>query len=96
MRIFLSMVLAVFLTSGSLAVFAADANEPPPEHTKHKPPQVAFDACKGLTENATCQFSGRNNDIVTGVCSLPPPDSGDTNLVCRPNHPPKDRDHKSE
>lgn len=96
MRIIFSMALAMFLTIGSVSLFAADGDEPAHRHGRHKPPQEAFDACANLTENASCQFVGRNNETVEGVCSLPPKKAEDAALSCRPNLPPKDREQKPE
>ena len=47
------------------------------------PPPEAFAACKGKTEGATAQFTGRNGEIVAGICRV-----ADGRLVLRPDRPP--------
>ena len=88
----LSRLLAAMTCAASLSVYAADdADSHRGPQGKHRaPPQVAIDACKGLAEKDTCQFNGRDNEVVAGVCSLPPPTAETTALSCRPNHRPKD------
>lgn|SRR5437868_15421137 len=78
--------LAALLSSSTLVAFAAEGDNQRPPEGKRQPPQVAIDACKNLTEGATCQFTGRNSEQVSGTCALPPPDSGNTTLACRPAH----------
>ena len=46
--------MAMCLTAGSIAVFAADGDKAAGEHRVHKPPQVAIDACEDLAENTNC------------------------------------------
>lgn len=88
----LSRLLAAMTCAASLSVYAADDSDSrrPIQGKHHAPPQVAIDACKGLAEKDTCQFNGRDNEVVAGVCSLPPPNTEATSLSCRPNHRPKD------
>lgn len=88
----LSRLLAAMTCAASLSVYAADESDSrkPLQGKPHAPPQVAIDACKGLAEKDSCQFNGRNNEMVAGVCALPPPDAATTTLTCRPNHRPKD------
>lgn len=88
----LSRLLAAMTCAASLSVYATDgSNSRKPLQSKpHAPPQVAVDACKGLAEKDTCQFNGRNDELVTGVCTLPPPNAEATTLSCRPNHRLKD------
>jgi len=88
----LSRLLAAMTCAASLSVYAADDSDSrrPLQGKHHAPPQAAVDACKGLAEKDSCQFSGRDNETVAGVCSLPPPDADATTLSCRPNHKPKD------
>ena len=88
----LSRLLAAMTCAASLSVYATEDTDSRKSHQNkpHTPPQVALDACKGLTAKDTCQFNGRNNEMITGVCSLPPPNAESTALSCRPNHRPKD------
>lgn len=84
----LSRLLATMTCAASLSVYATENTDSrrPLQGKPHTPPQVAIDACKGLAEKDTCQFNGRDNEVVAGVCSLPPPDSETITLSCRPNH----------
>ena len=88
----LSRLLAAMTCAASLSVYAADDADSrrPIQGKHHAPPQVAIDACKDLAEKDTCQFNGRENEVVAGVCSLPPPNAEATALACHPNHHPKD------
>jgi hypothetical protein len=58
------------------------ADAPPPGH---KPPQEAFDACKGSTEGAACSVTFHNHTL-NGTCKKGP--DGDDALACAPDHPP--------
>ncbi len=82
----LSRLLAAMTCAASLSVYATDASDSRRPLQGKAPPQVAIDACKGLAEKDTCKFNGRDNEIVAGVCSLPPPNVEATGLSCRPNH----------
>ena len=88
----LSRLLAAMTCAASLSVYAADDSDSQrrPQGKHRVPPQVAIDACKGLAEKDTCQFNRRDNEVIAGVCSLPPPNAETTALACRPNHRPKD------
>jgi len=46
-----------------------------------KPSQAAIDACANLAENSSCSFIGRNQNTVSGSCSVPP---GSSQLACKP------------
>jgi hypothetical protein len=77
---------------GALVALAASATQsplppspladPPPPH---KPPPQAFDACKSLTEGATCTVSF-DGHTMTGTCRKGP--HGESELACVPEHPP--------
>jgi hypothetical protein len=62
---------------------------------RHGPPPEALAACAGKAAGATCGFTGRRNEALTGTCFAPPrrEDAGATQgalpLACRPSH----RDH---
>lgn len=87
----LSRLLAAMTCAASLSVYATDESDSrKPLQGKHTPPQAALDACKGLAEKDRCQFNGRNNEIVAGVCALPPPNAESITLSCRPDRHPKD------
>jgi len=90
MRKILALVSVALLSSSSLLVFADEGDGRRPQDGKRQPPQVAIDACKNLTEKATCTFTGRNGEPMNGVCMLPPSDSGNTTLACRPERNYKD------
>ncbi|HWA76691.1 MAG TPA: hypothetical protein VG937_30370 [Polyangiaceae bacterium] len=51
----------------------------------HRPPQAAFDACKGATEGASCSVTFRDR-TVDGTCRKGP--NGEDELACVPAHPP--------
>lgn len=96
----ISRLLAAMTCAASLSVYAADeTNQPPGGDRPHRPPQVALDACKNSTENATCQFTGRDNETVSGTCVAQRNNEDKSTLVCRPDHKdwkPKDgadKDH---
>jgi hypothetical protein len=86
----LSRLLAAMTCAASLSVYAAEDSDSrrPPQGKPHAPSQVAIDACKGLAEKDSCQFNGRDNETVDGVCAMPPPNGETTALSCRPNHRP--------
>lgn len=96
----ISRLLAAMTCAASLSVYAAD--EPTQPHggdRPHQPPKAALDACKNSTESATCQFTGRDNETVSGTCAVPHSSEDKSTLVCRPNRKdwkPKDgaeKDH---
>ena len=87
----LSRLLAAMTCAASLSVYAADQEATENKH--HKPPQAALDACKDQAEKSTCQFTGRNNETVTGTCKTPRNNDSDASLVCRPEHRDRDKDH---
>jgi hypothetical protein len=61
---------------------AFPAADPP---RQHKPPQVAFDACKDKTEGSACSVTF-NEHTIEGTCRKSP--EGDSALICFPAHPP--------
>jgi hypothetical protein len=95
MRIFFMKKISVLMSltllgSCSLLAFAEDGEGQHSHKGKHQPPQVAIDACKNLTEKASCTFTGRNGEQMNGVCMLPPSEAGSSTLACRPEHNHKD------
>ncbi|HWV15639.1 MAG TPA: hypothetical protein VN030_09400 [Cellvibrio sp.] len=93
-----SLLLTSFIAIATLPAFAAstDASEQGHKGRSHMPPQVAVDACKGLNENDACQFSGRNSELVSGVCDTPRGNKDSASLVCRPDRHTKDTSAKEE
>lgn len=82
-------ILGVFLHSFAMPVYAAEQQRPPRDDHQFGPPQETLLACKGLTENDACAFAGHNDELISGVCSLPPPRAQDTStLACRPDRMP--------
>jgi len=80
----LSRILAAMTCAASLSVYAADSDSQ--QHRGYKqPPQAALDACKNSTESATCQFTGPNNETVSGTCAAPRNSEDKSTLVCRPD-----------
>lgn len=76
---------AAALFTFNLSVQAYDDHPEPPDGQRGQapaPPQEAVDACAGLSEGASCSFTGRRNDTINGQCFIPP--TGD--LACRPDH----------
>lgn len=61
------------------------------------PPAEAVAACKGKTSGASCSFTGRQNETLSGTCDSPPegpPGSNSSStssttgvLACRPARP---------
>lgn len=83
----ISRLLAAMTCAASLNVYATDESAQEPVGKRpHRPPQVALDACKNSTESATCQFTGRNNETVSGMCVVPRYSDDKSTLVCRPEH----------
>lgn len=95
-----SFICAAILCASAIPTFAA-SSEGDQQHSgkRHTPPPEAVEACKGLSENDTCQFNGRNNELVSGVCGAPRRAAENSNetstLACRPKRgdrelPPED------
>ena len=107
MKKLLSFMCAALLCASTLPVLAASSsdNNHPPQGKRHAPPPEALEACKGLTENTTCQFNGRDNELVSGVCSSRPKklstnatssdSDGTAVLACHPKRGPRD-DHPAK
>lgn len=80
---------------GAAQAQPADGGGAPP---RGGPPAEAVAACKGKTSGASCSFTGRQNETLSGTCDSPPegpPGSSNTNssssssgtLACRPARP---------
>jgi hypothetical protein len=77
------------------------------DHPKGPPPQ-AIEACKGKANGAVCNFTGRQNQALTGTCFAPPAgqkgeqyaaksgDQGGPPLACRPNRVGPDGGQKKQ
>lgn len=96
----LSRLLAAMTCAASLSVYAANEGDQHRSGDKpRQPPQAALDACKNSTESATCQFTGRDNETVSGTCKAPRNSEDKSTLICRPDRKdwqPKDgaeKDH---
>jgi hypothetical protein len=75
-------------------VKAAEQQRPPRDEHRSGPPEEALLACKGLTENDVCSFAGRNDELVSGVCSTPLHQTNEITLACRPDNMPEPRTGK--
>lgn len=81
-------IIGVFLNVFLQPVYAAENQRPERDGKRFGPPEEALIACKGLTENDACSFTGRSDEFIYGTCSLPP--RGEmTVLACRPNNMPE-------
>jgi len=87
--------LALALSGASLAqAQPTDGGGAPP---RGGPPAESVAACKGKTSGASCSFTGRQNETLSGTCDSPPDgppgnssssSSGtSTVLACRPARP---------
>lgn len=85
-----SLIFSALLCTTALPAFAdaSTDSQPQPEHKRHAPPPEAIEACKGLTEQDICQFNGRNNDLVSGICTTSRKAKTDetATLTCRAKH----------
>ena len=110
MSVLQAVLLSAFLTAGA----AAQNGVPPAENNDgqnmqqgdnsaqqrgpHKPPPEALAACDGKASGASCSFTGRQGEALTGTCFAPKMNgqnsagqnsSGDQAslpLACRPAH----------
>lgn len=62
----------------------------------HGPPPEAITACKDKKADATCSFTNREGEKMSGTCFTPPPrpdaggkDGGVRPLACRPANAPR-------
>jgi hypothetical protein len=85
-------ILGVLLHSFTAPVYAAEQQRPPRNEHHFGPPQEALLACDGLTANDVCTFAGRNDEMIHGVCSLPPHEDEDAALACKPDKMPETGD----
>ncbi len=87
-------VIGVLLQSFAHPVYAADQQRPLREDHQQReqshpgPPEEALLACKGLNENDVCAFAGRKDEMINGVCALPPRFTDSSALACKPEHMP--------
>ena len=100
--IFRGMALAVLLC-GACAAQAADTSGKqgqgmgqgsgqnmggPRDGRPPMPPPEAIKACENKSAQASCSFTGRRGETVTGQCMTPPDKSGQMPLACCPPHGP--------
>lgn len=101
LRLPLAMVLAL---AGHLVQAQPSSSEDGQRPPRGGPPAEAIAACKGKASGASCSFTGRQNETVSGSCDSPPgPPPGSSNsssssssstasvLACRPSGPPPQR-----
>ncbi len=82
-------ILGVLLHSYTAPVYAAEQQRPPRNDHHFGPPQEALLACNGLAANDACTFAGRNDEMIQGICSLPPHDDEGATLACKPDKMPE-------
>lgn len=90
----LSALIVVPFLLGSPALFAEasgaetrdqayeqqEGSRPPPRHGG-KPPEPAISACLEQAAGAVCEFEGRRQEVVTGVCKFTPDEKY---FACKP------------
>ncbi|MCC6373309.1 MAG: hypothetical protein IT465_00635 [Moraxellaceae bacterium] len=79
--------LAKILTALGLliSVSACASAEQGGDKQKRMPPPEALSACKSFKSGDACQFTGRRNDTVKGICFAPT----EGQLACKPTNPPQ-------
>lgn len=91
---------ALFCVSALPALAASSSDDRPPREggRHHTPPAEAIAACKGLSAQDICQFNGRDNELVAGVCDTPRAAKSDAEatLICRPNRAAKNKPEAEE
>lgn len=78
-------IAGIFLNVFLQPVYAAENQRPERNGKQFGPPDEALLACKGLVENDPCSFAGRNDELISGTCSLPP-HADETTLACKPDN----------
>ncbi|PZX12716.1 hypothetical protein [Celeribacter halophilus] len=53
---------------------------------QQRPPSEAMDACSGKSSGASCSFSGRDGESMSGTCSSP---DSNAPLACTPEGGPR-------
>ncbi len=82
-------IAGIFLNIFLQPVYAAENQRPERNGKQIGPPEEALLACKGLVENDPCSFAGRNDELMSGTCSLPPNADTTASLACRPDNMPE-------
>ncbi|MEN0035591.1 MAG: hypothetical protein AAGC78_00930 [Cellvibrio sp.] len=85
-------IAGIFLNVFLQPVYAAENQRPERDGKHFGPPEEAIVACKGLTENDVCSFAGRNDELIRGICSLPPRAGESSTLACKPDNMPEPPD----
>lgn len=91
-----SIICAALLCASAFPALAAPGADDHTEHGKgrhHTPPAEAIEACKGLSAQDVCQFNGRDNSLVSGICDTPRSATAEdtSSLTCRPKRDGKDK-----
>jgi len=88
--------LPIVLALGSASLAHAQPTDGGGAPPRGGPPAEAVAACQGKASGATCSFTGRQNETLSGTCDAPPsgpPGSSSSNsstsgtLACRPARP---------
>ncbi len=69
----------------------------PGDKGRRGPPPEAIAACENQTEGNQCEFTGRGQQLVKGVCASPPHDKAI--VACKPDdgrQPPGEQDDNAE
>lgn len=82
-------IAGIFLNVFLQPVYAAENQRPERDGKRFGPPEEALLACKGLAENDTCSFAGRDDELTLGICSVPPRTINTVTLACKPNNMPE-------
>ena len=82
-------IAGIFLNVFLQPVYAAENQRPERDGKRSGPPQESLLACKGLVENDPCSFAGRDDELINGICSLPPRTNETAALACKPDNMPE-------
>ncbi|WP_039917437.1 hypothetical protein [Cellvibrio mixtus] len=82
-------IAGIFLHIVLQPVYAVENQQPERDGKRVGPPEEALLACKGLVENDPCSFAGRNDELINGICSLPPRRGETATLACKPDNMPE-------
>ena len=75
----LILATALMTTVYAQSAFAERGNGQ--NNGRRGPPPEAIEACSGQSEGASCSFTGRNDEQLSGTCFTP----GDNELACKPD-----------
>jgi hypothetical protein len=74
------LLIAIFFLGILLSISSQDG--PPKEGEHPRPPKESLEACAKKSSGSSCEFTGKNNEKVTGTCFQP---NTSLPLACRPN-----------